>query len=314
MDKIQKITKKDSLMFIFGVIFIGICALFIFLGINEEKETDYTNLTHFFDVDKEGVLVYVGATVTPYAVAENESGTEIFAIVSDEKDILYLIKGKVTTLQNLYEDAVGSDVVILKGMSYKTEDNIIDFTIEGYNEYAAEEIIDKDNYANYFGEYYLDLDAVPNTMGFYYFMAFIFLPLGLIFIIISFICKKRTQMVMNSDIYPKVSMEAENPELETKDVIFTKNYIVYNQLGLRIVNYNDITWVYRHTLNYNGIPMHSLAFYVKDDKKVKMISLGGKEVIVDEMINYVKERNPSVLVGYTKENMTINKNERKKTS
>ena len=125
------------------------------------------------------------------------------------------------------------------------------------------------------------------------------------FIIRGIKSKVVTKNTVNSEEFVKAMEEVNSPEWETKKAISTKNYIVYADGGLKIIDYKDVLWVYRHTYRYNGVPNHSLAYYVKGSKKMHLISYGFSEKTVDEMVVYIGKKNPKVLVGYTNENKEL---------
>lgn len=305
MENIKKLTKSDNLLLIIGVILFVVSALFIYAGYDETKKSE--TLPKFLDSEKEDSKVSLEVDTSPYAVATNDDETEAFAIVADKDNVLYLIKSNINKLKNIYDKNADNDTVILKGVLKTTPDNIIGFTIDSYNEYIEEELITEDNFEDYFGPYYLDMDELTDDSIVFYVFAAIFIIGGAICVISSSISKKNTQKTINSELYPVAATEAENPELLGKSAILTKNFVIFNERGLKIVKYDEITWIYRHTYTYNGIPSQYLAFYVKGSKKVKMIHTGMKADDVTVLMEQIAAKNPNVLVGFTNENREKNK-------
>lgn len=304
MDKINKLVKQDSTFFIIGLVIIILSLGLTYWGFTELNNDNLNKLTIFDNVTSPGTKTYVKAVSAPYIVAETEDEANVYAIVYDEDNKLYLIQSNKKRLTEKYDKLTENDeYIILKGTAYKTEDNIIDFTIEGYNELVEEELITKNNYKDAFTEYYIDVDAdfeegiAPIILG------IVFISSGLIFLIIGLVSKNNTKKTMSDENYPIVEQEINNPEVELKKIIITKNYIVYNQFGLKVYKINDISLIYKKTFTYNGVPSHSLVFYLQNDKKQKSVPFGLDEKKVDQLMALIYNKNNNVMVGYTKENL-----------
>lgn len=92
--------------------------------------------------------------------------------------------------------------------------------------------------------------------------------------------------------------------------IFTENYAILIGIGIRICKYEQILMIYRdkYLSNKSG-PFESLFLITDNGKNFEFVlwSLFPERNNDFDLENFIKEKNPSVLVGKTKENKRIMK-------
>ena len=315
--RIKKITRGDNICFIVAVIFIVLIAL-CGLWAYDISKTDIDKPKHLFDIDNVDEYVYINNNDYIWKFATDDAYKYVFIPYYFEHEgetyrevaIAAFEFEQYDKLEKIYEELDENDEFFDEGISYTGMSKIIPedlkkLAYDAYKEEFPETKVTLDNFEDYFGNYYIVVDASPYDYSGPIVMAIVLLIIGSYFIYRGFKAKKVTKDTLNSDEYIKALEELENPEWETKRAVLTKNYIIYADCGLKIVDYKDITWVYRHTYTYNGVPNHSLAYYVRGSKKMHLISYGFKESTVNEMVNYIGNKNSNILVGYTNENKKL---------
>ncbi len=306
-EKLEKMIKKDKIVLVLGVAFLIALAGCIFWVVNSNKKT----VPHFMGVTKAEQGAYLNTKIEPYRFASRNQDQEWLAYVMDEDNYLYIVQltgNQYKTIEKYFALGEEEKLYEIKGMTKEFDENIIKLAMDTYNEEIGSEddVITKENFNEYFGYFYLKMGETSDT-SLAIVLATISAILGISFIIVGLKSTAKTKKTVGSEEYQRAIEELNNPEYETKNAILTKNYIVYSNCGLNIVNYKDVTWVYRHTYRYNGVPNHSLAYYIRGSKKINLISYGLNQKAVDELVVYIGKKNPNVLVGYTKENIKAHK-------
>ena len=77
--------------------------------------------------------------------------------------------------------------------------------------------------------------------------------------------------------------------------------------GFNIISYSDVSWVYRHTVRYNGVPNHAVAYFLLGGKRANMIGCGFNQKVADNLVEHIAKKNSNILVGYTSENRKAHK-------
>ena len=220
-------------------------------------------------------------------------------------------KDEYDRVVNAYENASDDDSIITEGVSYvgmskSIPEEVRKLAIESYPE-IFENDINESEFDEFFGNFYILVNADPIDYTGPIMVSIMLLIFGSYFMYRGIKSKIKTKNVMNSDLYIRSIDEIESPEFETNKAILTKNYLVYAESGLNIIPYTDITWIYPHVFRYNGVPNHSVAYYIKGSKKMHLISYGLKESTVNEVLYFIKDKNKDVLFGYTDENKKLYK-------
>ena len=304
-EKLNKMIKKDKILLIVGIGFLIALLACIYWAYDITKK----DVPQIMEVDKVDEGAYLNTVIVPYGFAVNQDETSWLAIVMDENNYLYIVQlseSQYDVIEN-YFDSDEEKVYRIEGTTKEIDSSIASLAMDAYNEGAEDDdLITEDNFNEYFGYFYLQIGdakdiSLPVVLG------TISLILSLSFGIVGLKAMNKTKKTVESEEYQKAIEEINNPEYENKNAILTKNYIIYSGSGLNIVDYKDVTWVYRHTFRYNGVPNHSLAYYIRGSKKMHLIAFGLSQKSVDEMVEYIGKKNKDVLVGYTKENISKHK-------
>ena len=306
-EKLNKLIQKDRTLLMVGLACLLVLVGCIYWGVSLSKKA----VPQIMEVEKVDTGAYLNTKIEPYGFAARNGQKEWLAIVADENHYLYIVQltnTQFNEIERYFTTAAEDAVYRIEGQTRQIDSNIASLALEAYNDEIEDEDkkIAEEDFNMYFGYFYLEMGeaqdySLPVMLG------TISSILALSLISVGLIATSRTKKTVNSEVYQKAIEELNNPENETKNAILTKNYIVYSNCGLNIVDYKDVTWVYRHTYRYNGVPNHSLAYYVKGSKKMHLISYGLNQKAVDELVLYISNKNPKTLVGYTKENMKAHK-------
>ena len=312
-ERLEKMIKKDRTLLILGIAFLFAIAGCVY-WIYTISKSDTSKIPQIMEVDKVETLSYLNTRIAPYEFAANQDESEWLAIVMDENNYLYIVRLTSDEYDKIYEyfgRFKDSEEIVpfrIVGHTKEFDSKIQELAIDAYNEGSESEddVITEDNFNEYFGYFYLDMSSekdysIPAVL---IFVSSIF---SITFLALGLVSTSKTKKTIESEEYQRAIEELNNPEYETKSAILTKNYIIYSNCGLNIVSYKDVTWVYRHTYRYNGVPNHSFAYYVRGSKKMNLISFGFNQKQADDLVAYVSKKNPNALVGYTKENIKAHK-------
>lgn len=301
MYRLEALIKKDKNIMIAAIAFLAVLigSLVWIYQINNTKPTQLLN------VEKINQGAYINTIDVPYGFARKVGQSSWLAIAYDENNYLYIVQlteAQYTTIENYFELAGEDATFEIKGVTREIDENISKLALEAYNEVVSEDKqIEKEDFNKYFGNLYIEM-GTTSDISLQMVIATISSIMFISFLIVGFISKNRTKKTMESEMYQRALEEADNPEFDTKNTILTKNYLIYYASGLHIVEYKDISWIYRHTVRYNGVPNHAFAYYLKGSKKMNLIGVGFDVKKVEELLSFVSKKNPNVLVGYTEGN------------
>ena len=316
--KVKKLLRGDNACFIVGLIFIVLILLCGLWAYNISK-IDKNNPKYLYDISSIDEYVYINGNDYPLKFASDDTYYYTFVPYFFTKDgksyydayIAAFTKDEYDRVVNAYENASDDDSIITEGVSYvgmskSIPEEVRKLAIESYPE-IFENDINESEFDEFFGNFYILVNADPIDYTGPIMVSIMLLIFGSYFMYRGIKSKIKTKNVMNSDLYIRSIDEIESPEFETNKAILTKNYLVYAESGLNIIPYTDITWIYPHVFRYNGVPNHSVAYYIKGSKKMHLISYGLKESTVNEVLYFIKDKNKDVLFGYTDENKKLYK-------
>lgn len=245
-------------------------------------------------------------------------GEEYYYVAQGSDKLLYLVRmtqDDFESMQKQYEywTSTGSDEATaepiepvpleLKGYSTAFPDQILETVAETYGD-SVEDM------ANYLGEYYLDTNMAMRNRN------YLILP------VTAGICAVIALLIILSDRQKKKKLEKSMAALEQRgqllnawnefslhssddpknDPILTDNYIFARNSG-DIIPYRDIVWAYKHIIRRNFIEINSFVVcYMRDKTSHQLMPLRNKKRTNDMILSVIAERNPAVLLGYTKEN------------
>lgn len=318
MENYTKILKTSKrLLIIILIMFLISLALFVCgteleqRAVDETTAKDYNELISYKqDVENE----YVEVTIAdiPYGFAESDAGQKYY-FVYDENNFMYIVRLTDTTysmLENMYKENSEEFSYTLKGFIFNDSQELKEIAISSYNESMEEKVVNNDNFSAYFGDTYLDEELTPysDTSSMLYSIGIIIDMISFVLLILYIV-----RIIKNKSTFKKYDKEDLEYELSKPSTIeykkaniyLTDKYIISKVYGLTVVEYNELVWLYNLKRKYNGIPV-GIYLMALDSKKiyqiVKVNTSKKNEELLIEIMNKIKDKNPSIMLGYTEEN------------
>ena len=262
--------------------------------------------------DKSGEYVKVNINYLPYLFAEENDnyGGKKYYIIFDQDGYPYIARLTDKTYQYLETKYDNQEPISyeLKGYLFKQEKELKALAIDGHKEIFEDSQISENNYELYFGNCYIDETLTPSTG-----VEAITIGLGVGLIILStvfFIIYIVSIIRFNHNIkkYNKDDLQyelAKNNTLYYKKLglSLTDNYIISTMLGLDILKYDDIIWLYNENRRYNFVSIGWFLIARTNDKKMRQLACTFRdESLLIEIMNKIYEKNNKIMIGFTKEN------------
>lgn len=316
MGILKEKTKKKArnrLFFSFFFIIVGVVLFFLFNNDGNllnviKKPCQIKNASDVYTCEKENPYVEIHfekAYDTSYVYQEgNKTLAHYVDIDLEDHGLIAIVK------KDIAEKILKEEVFTLKGklehfsgVDKKAKDKIVKEYIDSFKEEYDEEYLNQvylnievnsfksDKFDNYI---FLIVIAFFLGIGLYHFIK------GILFLIkpeCSKIYKdnKENELVINEE-YEK------EPIYTSKRARLTDQYLFCDRfLNFEIYPVKDILWMYLKITKNNGIETKS--YILKDRKKREIILDKSDETIIEEL----KDRNPDILFGYTKENIEMYK-------
>lgn len=320
----EKKMKASKFKLIFGIILIV-----IFLGIEAiyydhikdlmDNPKDFESITEtdvYTCIDVQHMTDYFAE----YTGGDDPDEKYYFLGNSDYYYIANLDKKNFDKLKSIYdydyredEDLEEPEQVKICGETNYVSDELKKLAISSFNELVGEDVIDDENFYNAFGWYYIDTASTPKEdLLWGSILINIFTVLGLVFVIIYFKDRKRTNKTLSiyANEIDKIRMDVASPETiyEKKARLFlTRDYLINVASGLEIYNYEDIIWVYPYEFRQYGYATQKSIYIVTKDKKAHIIANMNtskkNNIIFDEIYETLVLRLPNAMHGYVKENI-----------
>lgn len=322
--KILKENKKNLLVTL-GISILGIILIIIGAAFSispedlEPKEYDEL-ISNKQDTPDDYATVTI--TYLPYLFAEKDTdyGTKKYYMIFDENGYPYIARLTDETYKKLeakYDN--GEDISYkITGFLSAQETELRKLAIESHKELFEDSKITDENYELYFGKTFIDEEYVPSTT-----IEIIFISIGGISLIVGLICfivcivgVIRFKKTLNK--YGKDELEYELAKSSTiyykkQEVCLTDNYVITTFMGLDVIKYEDILWLYNENRRYNFISIGKYLIARTNNKKAIQLSYVYKnEAKLIEIMNKIHEKNPKILIGFTKENQNAYKEMTKK--
>lgn len=315
-EKIRNALKKQNRILYFTIFFLVLTLGFgIWAYFEEHSDLDTAISLHKAIYDGVGEDEYVELTITdkPYSFAlyDNDYGHKYYFLYDDD----YSYVGYLSTKEadRLSKIDYSKEKITLKGTTKKIPYDIKNIGIKAYKEWYGNDAFKEATFDDYFGKIYIDTVTPLHDATLQYVLLVISLILAFVFALVYFLNRNRTKKTISKftqneldDICREV--EAENVfALEKELMYFTDKYIVNVSNGLDIMKYSDIIWVYPYELKQHGITTSkSIVIYTNDKVKHMLANFNavGKKSKkkFDEVFVFIAEKNPGMLVGFTKEN------------
>lgn len=321
-DFLKNINKANKGKLIAGIILL-LVAVFSIVSAYLLEQNKKKNPMALLDVNKTGIYAKLDVQylLDYFAVYDDQPNKKAF-IAYDEDSIMYIVvlnENDITKLQKIldytYAEEEPEEVpapVSIYGKTEEISSDLKKLAISYYNEVYGQEFLTNSNFENYFGIYYLDtnIDFTESSLFTGVISAGIFGVIGLILIIVFILRKNKTKKVLekyNDNMYKllnSIDMESCYYNKKTK-VYFTDTCIINYASGLEVIEYKDIVWIYPHEYRYRGAITKSIYVVTRDSKVHILSQLGINKktgIMFDEEYQTLINRNPEVLLGYTKEN------------
>ena len=323
MKKIKNITLKKELkiinnyLYIF-IIFIALSALFIALGIYENR-TSTNNYLYLNDIienknNEENAYAYLEISQAPYSIAKYENEENYaFYIVFDGR-YFYITYLSDDLYNKLNVEGLEENPLTIYGTTEAIPENVKEIALEVYNEGLDEENqITMDEFGSYFGEVFLNNTSLKNTNYIFYIISAILLLVSLFFLSLFIINKlkvRKTLKNMNELELTKLEKEIDDDKTlhyPKYHLILTNNYVIKFSKGLMILKYKDLIWVYEQKTKEYGITTSRKVFVMnKLEKTYNILTTDGltkrNENIPKEVITAISNKNENILVGMNKKN------------
>lgn len=320
-DFYKKIRVKKGLL-IWGIILF---VFFICLGLimyDSEKNAEFVQMSISLDEETYAKL-NVKLLETEFAIESVDNEKRYYYLAYDENTHPYVVMltpdvlNKLKSIQDYTmsnEEMDEPDAVTIKGKVENIDDEAFDALYEYIND--GEEESDKITITELkkaVGLNYLDTSYDNNTEAVTYLIIFgIFSSIGLIMIVIYFVRKNNYKKTMKDygNIIDKIKDEFESGKAiynKTSGVFLTDNYLIATNSGLKLIDLNDIVWIYPVKQKNNGITFSESIYVITSDKKSNIVatftSMGKKnKASFDELYQDIINKVPNALVGYTNEN------------
>ena len=320
MNIYKNIKSKKSLLvigIILFVVFMGL-GLLIYSG---EVNAEYEVLTKNTSANVYAKL-NVSLLDSAFAKETLDGKEKDYYIAFDENDnpfIIVLNKSGLESLRKIQEYTLSEteiekpNPVMVYGNVSKSDTEVFKYLQEFLkdedgNTYTIDEL------KSVVGENYLDTTWDNKEEGIFALILFgVFSLSGLILIVVYFVRNKKSKKILE-----EYGRELEKIEEDVNSgkgihnkkckVYLTDKYLLSYAGGVKLIELNDIVWVYPFITKQNGITTSKSIYVVTNNGKsnvVAVVNTWGKknkasyEEIYQDIINKV----PNVLVGYSKENM-----------
>lgn len=270
--------------------------------------------------DKGNKKAYLDAQSIPYKFAVYDDTSKSYYsnsyyIVSDDK-YLYIVYMSPSDFSKLNKEDIYDNPIRIEGVTKFTTKDIKKLAISAYNRSVEndEDKITLADFDNYFGSVYLDTIVDSPVANIQFCLFLLFMLVGVITLItqlvplISF--KSRISKLEG------VSLDELDKEMNSKDAFYyekahlylTDHYIINFGGMFRIIRYEDILWMYPFEQRTNGIKTSQSIKVLTNDGKTSTIATidvitKKKKEAYEEIWSSILEKNNTMLLGYTKENI-----------
>ena len=309
-----------------SMLVIGIILFVVFMGLglliySDEVNAEYEVLTKN---TSENVYAKLNVSLLDSAFAkETLDGKEKdYYIAFDENDnpfIIVLNKSGLESLRKIQEYTLSEteiekpNPVMVYGNVSKSDTEVFKYLQEFLkdedgNTYTIDEL------KSVVGENYLDTTWDNKEEGIFALILFgVFSLSGLILIVVYFVRNKKSKKILE-----ECGRELEKIEEDVNSgkgihnkkckVYLTDKYLLSYAGGVKLIELNDIVWVYPFITKQNGITTSKSIYVVTNNGKsnvIAVVNTWGKKnkASYEELYQDIINKVPNVLVGYSKENM-----------
>ncbi len=246
---------------------------------------------------------------------DTDYNTYIVAINADDMDKYQSL------IDYTYDESIMTppEEVVLQGTPEKIEEDLVGYTVEGYNAFWGEALVDSSNYELSVGSYYLDTTQGPATesSGFA-----VFLALAIVLLLIYALLmtksekaakiRKATLQKYNYSILGNVDQELNQPDTlhyDKQGVHLTNHYIVSSANGFDIIPYEELKQIFGliKSVGRNGNQRAVVAITMDEvQHEVAYIGMGNdQDVFVEQIVERIKAAVPDIMYGTDGESFYI---------
>lgn len=242
------------------------------------------NLTYYYAQDEDGYVYVIRITDKTFEDMEREYNKS-----TDPDSFTYTIYGYV---RDVYPD--------LKKFIISEFDDV----------FGSEYRLSSSDYDDYFQDTYIDETLTGKiTLNIFFIGAGVISDIvGFILLVIYLKSLSRSKKSLKDYSYDVLYSQLASSDTicyKKEGLYLTSQYAITTSNGLRILNYYDIKWLYNVKNSVNGVPTTITLSAAYSDRKIYTIACTAvkNENILIEMMARIHERNNSILVGYTQENI-----------
>ena len=308
-------------LIIIGVLIIVASFVFLYLGSDQDNK-DSENIKYLNELiekrdEKTGQKAYLNVSAMTDKVVVFDDTTDAYYFVSDGK-YYYMVYLKEADAKKYLKMDLSENPIKIVGTSRSIPSDVEKIAIEVYNDYLLSEGEDKltsDTFFNVFGDIYLDGTSTFSSKSSAFMAIGVMSFLGaiaviLIGVVIVLRFRKNIKSLSDDDLAKiEREMDSQNSFYYSKKKLYlTDNYLVLMDGRFIAYNYKDVLWMYPFEQRYNGVRTNKAIKIFTSDGKTNMIasiSIATKreQAIYDEIWNGIVQKNPSIKIGYTPDNI-----------
>lgn len=317
---VEKEHKKIIRNLIIFLICIGVAIGFEVWAQNLINNAE-TNIAYLDDIivskeeDKTDKKAYLNVANVPYQFAVSDDTTDAYYMLSDG-NFLYIAYMSVSDFQKLNQKDIKDNPIRIEGITSETTKVIKDLAIDAYNEdLEDDEKISSADFEDYFGSVYLNTtvntSSVATIQTCLFFLFLLFGTVGFIGALVELLRIKKTINKMNDSLVEELDNEMNNENSFYYDkarLYLTDKHIINFNGTFTALEYKDIVWMYPYEYRVNGIKTTQAIMVMTNDGKIHKIAnidvvTKAKKEVYNEIWNTIISKNPTITLGYTKENI-----------
>lgn len=242
------------------------------------------NLTYYYVLDEDGYLYVARLTDDTF-----DDMVDKYNSCPDQDKFTYEIHGYVCNVYGDLKDYMISELDDVFGEEYKI--SYADYDDMFYDTYIDETSPGKATTFSLF----IALGAVCDIVG---------LLMLILYLTRSSRIRKSLKQYNFDVLYSQLS-SSETLCYKKEGIYLCSQYVVSTVIGLRILNYYDIKWIYNIKNSVNGIPTAVNLVAACSDKNTYNIAstMPKNENVLIEIMQEIYARDTDILVGYSNENI-----------
>lgn len=315
---LKKELKKINNYIYITLIFISLGLLFIGYGIyeNNEKNYQYYYLNDIIENknNEENINAYLKIVKAPYSIAkyQNEDHSAFYIVFDGNYYYIAYLSDEIYAKLN--KENIEEKPITIYGTTAAISSSLKDIAIKVYNKGLDEEdTIEIKDFNSYFGEVYLTNVSLTKEHSAFFYLSIIPFAIACAFLVLYLIKMIKNKKVLATLTEKEMkTLEKEINDKNTKyyetlHLILTKNYIISFNKTLKIINQNNLIWIYEYKTKQYGITTSKQIFVMDNTgKKYNIVATDGLSRKTDstlkEIMTIVSNKSEKILIGYNKRN------------